>query len=46
MTAPDLRIAELAASTDMAPVHGTIDVDVPADMLWRAFDQPWLSDHQ
>lgn len=42
MTRPDPRIAELAASTDMEPVHGTIDVDVPADVLWRAFDQPWL----
>jgi glyoxylase-like metal-dependent hydrolase (beta-lactamase superfamily II) len=42
MTKPDPRIAELAASTDMEPVHGTIDLDIPADTLWRAFDRPWL----
>ncbi len=26
----------------MEPVHGSIDIAVPADVLWQAFDQPWL----
>ncbi|HZY42996.1 MAG TPA: hypothetical protein VFF59_13475, partial [Anaerolineae bacterium] len=24
-------------STDMEPVHGTVDVDIPADVLWECF---------
>jgi glyoxylase-like metal-dependent hydrolase (beta-lactamase superfamily II) len=27
----------LLASTEMAPVQGTVEVDVPADVLWEAF---------
>ena len=27
----------LTASTDMAPVEGTVDVDIPAEVLWEAF---------
>jgi glyoxylase-like metal-dependent hydrolase (beta-lactamase superfamily II) len=27
----------LAASTDMEPVHGTVDVDIPVSVLWEAF---------
>src|SRR3712207_5586629 len=28
---------ELAGSTDMVPVEGTVDVDVPVSTLWEAF---------
>jgi hypothetical protein len=28
---------ELLQSTDMEPVHGTIDIDIPADVLWECF---------
>jgi hypothetical protein len=28
---------ELMQSTDMEPVHGTVDVDIPADVLWECF---------
>jgi len=31
------KAAALAASTDMEPVHGTVDVDIPIDVLWEAF---------
>jgi hypothetical protein len=32
----------LTESTDMEPVHGSIDLDIPADVLWRGFNQPQL----
>lgn len=32
----------LDRSTDMDPVHGSIDIAVPPDVVWQAFDQPWL----
>jgi glyoxylase-like metal-dependent hydrolase (beta-lactamase superfamily II) len=32
----------LDQSSDMEPVQGSIDVAVPADVLWKAFDRPWL----
>ncbi len=32
----------LANSTDMVPVQGTVDVDVPIDVLWTAFARPNL----
>ncbi|MCK1291286.1 MBL fold metallo-hydrolase [Bradyrhizobium sp. 30] len=32
----------LDLSTDMEPVHGSIDVAVPPNVLWQAFDQPHL----
>lgn len=28
---------QLMQSTDMEPVHGTVDVDIPADVLWECF---------
>ncbi len=28
---------ELLQSTDMEPVHGTVDVNIPADVLWECF---------
>jgi hypothetical protein len=28
---------ELELSTDMEPVHGTVDVNIPADVLWECF---------
>jgi cyclase len=31
------RERELAGSTDMVPVEGTVDVDVPVSTLWEAF---------
>src|ERR1019366_10039208 len=34
--------ALLAAATDMEPIHGSIEVDVPADILWRGFNKPNL----
>jgi hypothetical protein len=36
------KTASLAASTDMEPIHGSVDLDIPCDVLWRAFDQPRL----
>lgn len=27
----------LARSNDMAPVHGSVEVEIPADVLWRCF---------
>jgi glyoxylase-like metal-dependent hydrolase (beta-lactamase superfamily II) len=32
--------AALAASTDMEPVAGSVDVDVPVEILWEAFADP------
>lgn len=32
----------LARSTDMEPITGSVDVAVPHDVLWKAFDQPSL----
>ena len=31
------RERELARSADIVPVEGTVDVDVPASVLWEAF---------
>jgi glyoxylase-like metal-dependent hydrolase (beta-lactamase superfamily II) len=31
------KAAKLAASTDMAPVQGTVDVDIPIETLWAGF---------
>ncbi|HTP08679.1 MAG TPA: MBL fold metallo-hydrolase [Anaerolineae bacterium] len=28
---------QLDESTDMAPVHGTVDIDVPPEVLWQCF---------
>lgn len=28
---------QLERSTDMRPVHGTVEVDIPADVLWECF---------
>jgi glyoxylase-like metal-dependent hydrolase (beta-lactamase superfamily II) len=36
---PDTRAEQLAGSSDMTPVHGTVDVDIPVDVLWRFFTQ-------
>jgi cyclase len=35
------RTAELNQSHDMEPVQGSIDLDVPASVLWDSFAQPW-----
>ena len=32
----------LVESTDMEPIAGTVDVDVPAEVLWKCFDQTHL----
>jgi hypothetical protein len=29
--------AALESSTDMSPVCGTVDVDIPVDILWQCF---------
>lgn len=34
------RKAALLASSDMEPVQGTAELDVPAEALWEAFDHP------
>jgi len=34
--------ATLEQSDEMRPVHGSIDLAVPPDVLWRGFDQPHL----
>jgi cyclase len=31
------KAAKLAASTDMVPVQGTVEVDIPIDVLWASF---------
>jgi glyoxylase-like metal-dependent hydrolase (beta-lactamase superfamily II) len=31
------KAAKLAASTDMVPVQGTVDVDIPIETLWASF---------
>lgn len=33
------RADELAASHDMTPVQGTVDLDIPVDVLWTFFSQ-------
>ncbi len=33
----ELHASDLEQSTDMTPVHGTVDVDIPADVLWECF---------
>jgi glyoxylase-like metal-dependent hydrolase (beta-lactamase superfamily II) len=33
------KAEELVASTDMRPVQGTVDVDIPIDVLWGFFRQ-------
>lgn len=33
---------QLDASNDMAPVEGTVDIDVPAAVLWQCFRNPSL----
>jgi hypothetical protein len=33
----DQLTRDLEQSTDMEPVHGTVDVNVPADVLWECF---------
>ncbi len=33
----DQQAHELDQSTDMEPVHGTIDLDIPAEVLWACF---------
>ncbi len=33
----ETRKQRLAASNDMVPIQGTVDVDIPADELWREF---------
>jgi len=30
---------QLDESNDMSPVQGTVDIDVPADVLWQCFRQ-------
>jgi cyclase len=36
------RKEALAQSTEMEPIQGTIDIDVPITVLWEAFSQPKL----
>ena len=36
-TADQIKAARLAASRDMIPVQGTVDVDIPIATLWDAF---------
>ncbi|MGD0420657.1 MAG: MBL fold metallo-hydrolase [Xanthobacteraceae bacterium] len=36
------RSEMLKQSQDMEPVHGSIEVAMPATVLWEGFDQPWL----
>ena len=38
----DILSAKLAASTDMVPVEGAVDVEIPADELWSVFARPNL----
>lgn len=33
------KAAELAASADMVPVQGTVDVDIPIETMWASFTQ-------
>lgn len=33
----DEQARQLERSRDMPPVHGTVDIDVPADVLWNCF---------
>src|SRR5689334_13323363 len=37
LTAQNANEQRLAASTDMEPVQGTVDVDVPIDVFWECF---------
>lgn len=34
------RAEQLLASHDMEPVQGTVEVEIPADELWRCFSRP------
>ena len=36
------RSQQLAASHDMVPVSGAVEVDIPADELWEFFMRPYL----
>ncbi|HEY1370476.1 MAG TPA: SRPBCC family protein [Gaiellaceae bacterium] len=36
------RAEDLLASHDMEPVHGTVEIDVPVQELWRCFSRPDL----
>lgn len=36
------RSERLAQSSDMVPVEGSVDIDVPADVLWELFARPNL----
>jgi glyoxylase-like metal-dependent hydrolase (beta-lactamase superfamily II) len=36
------RSQQLAASADMVPVSGAVEVDIPADELWEFFMRPYL----
>jgi len=36
----EVRSRRLAASTDMTPVEGSVDIEVPADVLWALFTRP------
>jgi hypothetical protein len=37
MASTSSRQADLAASHDMAPIHGTVDLDIRPDVLWACF---------
>ncbi|MFN2606633.1 MAG: hypothetical protein ABR511_01865 [Acidimicrobiales bacterium] len=39
MTDPEAARAELERSPDMEPVHGTVDVAIPIDVLWGLFSR-------
>jgi hypothetical protein len=36
----DSRAEALARSHDMEPVHGSVDLDMSADVMWSTFAQP------
>ncbi|MGH0256295.1 MBL fold metallo-hydrolase [Sinorhizobium meliloti] len=40
MPEPTSKKERLARSDEMTPVAGSVDVDVPVDILWREFDRP------
>lgn len=38
----EIQSQKLASSTDMVPVQGSVDIDIPADELWAFFARPNL----
>jgi hypothetical protein len=38
----EARSRQLEASNDMVPVEGSVDIDIPADVLWDFFARPDL----